>query len=102
MATLSHTFSTTSSTWLEKKTADPRSASSRSISFTWNDASGSSPTKGSSNTSSTGSCTSALMSTSFWRMPCEYDDTKSPSAEVRPSRSAYVSMRSRLTSAGTA
>ena len=34
MATLLHSFSTTSSTWLEKNTALPRPDSSRSISFT--------------------------------------------------------------------
>ena len=101
MATLSHSFSTTSSTWLEKNTADPPSASSRSISFTWKDASGSRPTKGSSSTSSVGSCTSAPMSTSFCRMPCEYEDTRSPSAEVSPRRSANWRMRASRTSAGT-
>ena len=41
------------------------------------------------------------MSTSFWRMPCEYEEMRSPSAEVRLSRSAYARMRRSRTSAGT-
>ena len=47
-ATLSQSFSATSSTWVEKKMAPPRSQSSRIISFSRCAAMGSRPTKGSS------------------------------------------------------
>jgi hypothetical protein len=71
MATLLHSFSATSSTWVEKKMAVPSLHISRMISFKVKVALGSSPTKGSSSTSSFGLWISAEMMASFCFMPWE-------------------------------
>ena len=69
MATLSQSFSATSSTWVEKKMAPPRSQSSRIISLSWWEAMGSRPTKGSSIRISLGAWSQAEMTASFCFMP---------------------------------
>ena len=71
MATWSQSFSATSSTWVEKKMAPPRSQNSRIISLRWWEALGSSPTKGSSIKMSRGSWSQAPTMASFCFMPWE-------------------------------
>ena len=71
MATLSHSFSATSSTWVEKKMAPPSSQTCRIMVLSRWDALGSSPTKGSSMMMSFGSWSHAAMMESFCFMPWE-------------------------------
>ena len=71
MATLSHSRSATSSTWVEKNTAPPLSHNSRIIRLSVKEALGSSPVKGSSITSSRGSCSRAPTTASFCFIPWE-------------------------------
>ena len=71
MATLSQSFSATSSTWVEKKMAPPWSHSSRIMPFSRCDALGSRPTKGSSIRISFGWWSQAAIMASFCFMPWE-------------------------------
>ena len=71
MATLSQSFSATSSTCVEKKIAPPFRQCSRMSSLSRCEAVGSRPTKGSSMMMSFGSWRSAEMIASFCFMPCE-------------------------------
>ena len=71
MATLSQSFSATSSTWVEKKMAPPSPQNCRISTLSWWDALGSSPTKGSSISSSRGAWTSADRMASFCFIPWE-------------------------------
>ena len=71
MATLSHSFSATSSTWVEKKMAPPASQTSRIMPLSRWDALGSRPTKGSSMRMSLGVWIQAEMMASFCFMPWE-------------------------------
>ena len=64
-------FSTTSRIWLENRTEFPLAQSSFICSFRITNASGSNPTKGSSNISSLGVCEKAAISASFCFMPWE-------------------------------
>ena len=72
MATLSQSFSATSSTCVEKKFAPPTSHSSRIMPLSRCAAFGSRPTNGSSMMMSFGSWIHAAMMASFCFMPCEY------------------------------
>ena len=69
IAIRSQSFSATSSTWVEKSTALPRSQRSRKNPFIVKAASGSRPTNGSSKISSFGSRIKALISASFCFIP---------------------------------
>ena len=71
MATLSQSFSATSSTWVEKKMAPPSSQTWRIIPLSRWDALGSRPTKGSSMRISLGRCSQAEIMASFCFMPWE-------------------------------
>ena len=71
MATISQSFSATSSTWVEKKMAPPLSQCSRMMVLSLWEAMGSRPTKGSSMMMSFGSWMRAEMRASFCFMPWE-------------------------------
>ena len=94
MATLLQSFSATSSTWVEKKMAAPRSIIARMCCFRVKAALGSRPTKGSSNRRSRGSSMRAPIKASFCFMPWEKEPTMSPRRWVMPKSSPYFWMRS--------
>lgn len=93
MATLSHSFSATSKTCVEKKMAPPFRQCSAIISFNSCAAMGSSPTNGSSIKMSFGSWISAPITAIFCFMPCEHSEMRFGSAFLISSRSASASMR---------
>ena len=93
IATLLHSFSATSSTCVEKKIAPPFAQCSAIRFLSWCDATGSSPTNGSSIRISFGLWISAEMIAIFCFMPCEHSEIAPPSASVMPSSAPSSAMR---------